>query len=140
MSLPALPTTAAQLATAVRILPRNQTIALAPGIGTRKVVDAPRELIPCVGVCDWQPAGDGTYKPVIRLHEQNIRVSIAARVLDVDYFVLRRLITAGFVEGHQPTPSCYLLNLHSYFDHLARVQADPEFWNELRRAQYSAAL
>ncbi len=134
------PSTAQTLTNAVIVLPEKRAIRVAPDAVTRKVVDAPRDLIPMIGICDWQPAGDGTYKPIVRIHERNMRISEAARILDVDYWVLRRLLTAKFITGSQPTPSCWLINLHSYFDHLAAVQADPEFWNEARRARYSAAL
>lgn len=135
-----IPSAEKTLQAAIRLLPGDKVIKVAPDAATRKVVDAPQALIPKIGIVDWLPAGDGTYNPVLRLHAQHIRVSIAAVVCDVHHLILRRLIRAGFVEGYQPSPCCCMINLHSYFDHLNRVAEDPEFWDEKRRARYSAAL
>lgn len=124
----------------VTILPKGQTIRVAPDAVTRKVCDAPAALIPRLGLVDYQPAGDGTFRPVVKIHEQWIRVSVAARALGVYHNILRRLIAGGFIDAIQPSPGCWLMSLHSYFKHVEAVRNDPDFWNEKRRRQYSEAL
>lgn len=136
----ATPAIAKQLAAAVRILPGEQAIQVTPEHVTRKNAPAPAQCIPLVGVFDWQPAGDGTFKPIIRLHEQMMRMNVFAKIVDIDYFALRRLVTAGFVEGQPTTPGAWHVNVHSYFAHVEAVRTDPDFWTEARRARYSAAL
>lgn len=124
----------------VHIQPQGRVIQVAPDAASRKVADLPADLIPRIGLVDFQPAGDGTYRPIVRIHDSWIRVSIAARAFGLRHMVLRRLITAGFVEAIQPSPGCWMMNLQSYFRHVEAVRNDPEFWNEQRRARYSAAL
>ena len=125
---------------AVRVLPENEVIQVSPDAVARKNIEAPAQFVPRVGVADWQPAGDGTYKPVIRIHERYVRLNILAKLLCIDYCALRRLIVAGFVEGQATTPGAWHVNVHSYFAHVEAVRTDPDFWNEARRARYSAAL
>ncbi len=56
--------------------------------------------------------------------------------------LLLRLEHAGWVVMHQITPRRRLLRLSSWEDHLARVQNDPDFWdnNENRRRWRLACL
>lgn len=124
----------------VKISPKGRKIFVTPEVALKKTADCPEELIPRIGIVDLQPAGDGTYRPIVRLHEHWVRVADAARALGVPNWALRRLITAGFLEAMQPTPLCYMLNMHSWYEHVEAVRRDPEFWNEQRRERYSAAL
>lgn len=120
----------------VTIYPQNKTIEVAPG---QRVVDLAREDIPRVGVCDWMPAGDGTYRPVARIHELLIRVTEAERIVRIPYLTLRRLVRGEFVKGVQITPGNVLIDLHSYYEHVENCK-DPEFWTEKKRRRYSEAL
>lgn len=126
-------------AAAVRVMPPGEAIRVTPDAVTRRVADLPAKMIPRVGVTDWQPAGDGTYRPIVRIHEAMVRVTDAARVTGLPYLALRRLITAGFVRGDQPTPGNVLIDLHSYYDHVQATR-DPEFWTAERRQRYSEAI
>ena len=122
----------------IRIEPsgRIATMELVPGV---RVADVPPPLIQRVGVCDWQPAGDGTYRPIVRLHDNMVRVSEAVKITGMTYLTLRRLICGGFVEGVQVTPGNVQMNMHSYWQHVQACR-DPEFWTPERRRRYSATL
>ena len=124
---------------AVRLLPAGAEIRVSPDALTRRVADLPAEHIPRIGVADWQPAGDGTYRPIVRIHECFVRVTDAERVSGIPYLTLRRLISAGFCKGSQPSPGNVLIDLHSYFDHVDACK-DPEFWTPARREKYRQAL
>ena len=43
---------------------------------------------------------------------------------------LVRLGIAGFIEVSHPSPGVVMLNLDSWFEHLAKTQEDPDFWEE----------
>jgi hypothetical protein len=133
------PANSAVHAAAVRVLPAGEVIQVSPDAIVRKVADAPATMIPRVGVSDWQPAGDGTYRPIVRIHEAMVRVTDAERVTGLPYLTLRRLIIAGFVKGAQLTPGNVLIDLHSFYEHVEKCK-DPEFWNKERREAYAAAL
>ncbi|MGC3991682.1 MAG: hypothetical protein QM796_18725 [Chthoniobacteraceae bacterium] len=119
-----------------RILPGSFTIQIAPG---QRYAEIPREQVPSVGVLDWVPQGDGTYRPKARIHQLQVRLTEAARLLRLDKGILQRLSRAGFIEHLQVTPGNVLIDLPSYFAHVERCK-DPDFWTAKRRAQYSAAM
>lgn len=135
----AIPTAAETVAAAVRILPDNEIVMVTPTERARRVAAAPAKLIPQVGVFDWQPAGDGTYRPVVRMHELFMRMPQFAKIVDIDYCALRRLVTAGFVEGRVITPGTIQVSVHSFFAHVEACK-DREFWTDERRAKYASAL
>jgi hypothetical protein len=112
----------------VTIYPTRKTVEIAPGVKTAVLA---REHVPelAVAVVKWRAIGDGTFQPVITVHEPEIRVTEAARILRIDYKTLRRLVLAGFVTGSQPSPGNYMMSLASYFEHDNRVRKDPEFWS-----------
>lgn len=96
------------------------------------------EAVEAVGVTELLPAGDGTYRPVVRIcprwvmvTEKNLRrfgVAISARGMV-------RLIVAGFVKGMTVTPGVRQFDYFSYLDHEAAVLADPEFWDRTAPGQ-----
>ncbi|MCX6901706.1 MAG: hypothetical protein NT105_23755 [Verrucomicrobia bacterium] len=107
--------------------PAPLTVEVAPG---QFVVECPAGQAPRVGLHDLQPAGDGTYRPVVRIHSRNLRLTVklpAQLGLGVNYKTLVRLIRAGFVDGSQVGPRNYDFSLQSYFDHRDRCK-DMEFW------------
>lgn len=96
-----------------------------------------------IGVFEWVPRGDGTYEPKIRLHSKMIRMraTITDELgLGITYNSLRRLMTAGFVKSRQITPGQYAFDLQSYYQHVAKVAADPEFWTGQNLRRYMEAI
>lgn len=103
-----------------------------------KVADLPHEDVPTIAFGDWLPQGDGTYRPVMRIHAQQVRLSPDTHRtlgLGIAYNTLKRLIRAGFISGARITPSCYVFNLQSYYDHIERCK-DIEFWTPERIKTY----
>lgn len=121
------------------LLPQGTTLPIAPDALTRRVIDAPTAAIPRVGLFDWQPAGDGTFRPIVRIHECMVRASEFAPLVGINYLTLHRLIRAGFVEGSQPSPQVILVNATSYFAHQEATR-DPDFWTAARRQKYSEVI
>lgn len=124
----------------VTLLPGGKQIAPAPGALTGKVLALAPEHAPTHGIFRWQAAGDGTFKPVARIHDQFVDLQIAEDALGVPRFTLRRLILAGFVAGRKPSPSRWQVNIVSLSDHLATVESDPDFWTDARIKQFAEAL
>jgi len=80
----------------------------------------------------WKPNGDGTYSP-LPYTEPMVRVD--SRLIKLlgfrgQWHTLARLGRAGFIEMVRIAPATTLLNLNSYFNHMARCAEDPEFWDE----------
>ncbi len=121
-----------------------------PGIKVTVTPDAPTvpwpEHIPLpakLGVFEWAPQADGSYRPVIRLHDKMVRLkaNITEELgLGISYDSLRRLMRAGFVKSEQRTPGQYAFCLQSYFQHVAAVRADPEFWSGKNLRRYMEAI
>lgn len=130
----------------VQLLPGNRTIEVGPGQVAAKVVPLPADAAPQVGVYHWQPVGDGTYRPVARIHDAYLSLPAAAKAFGLDTpdrggeRLLMRLIAARFITGRKVSPGRWQVNLHSLSDHLRAVEADPDFWNEARTRQFSEAL
>jgi len=121
------------------LLPTGTELRLTPDALARRLIDAPAEAIPRVGLFDWQPAGDGTFRPIVRLHESLVKASELAPLVGINYLTLHRLIRAGFVEGSQPSPQVILVDATSYFAHQEAAK-DPDFWTPERRLKYSAVI
>lgn len=120
------PVIGAKPGTTVQVLPGKTFVPIAP------------DSIEAVGVTELVPAGDGTYRPVVRIcprwvmvTEKNLRrfgIAISARGMV-------RLITASFVKGMTVTPGVRQFDYFSYRDHEAAVAADPEFWDRVEPGQ-----
>jgi hypothetical protein len=122
----------------VTLYPSRKLIEVAPGI---KVAPLAKEHVPEIAIIKWQAVGDGTYRPLVKVFDPEIRVTEAARILHIDYKTLRRLVDARFVDGTQPSPGFYQVNLASWFEHVERVRKDPEFWSRRENKQrYNDAL
>lgn len=122
----------------VKVYPLRKEIELAPGM---KIAPLPSEHVPEIAIARLQPMGDGTYRPVIKIYEADMRVTEAARLLNVDYRMLSRLARAGFIKSSQPSPNNHQISLASWFEHVDAVRADPEFWlKEKNRQRYREAL
>lgn len=116
-----------------------------------KVRVTPTEQIPWpdhlpvqeIGVFEWTPQGDGSYRPMIHLHPKLVRMGdtmIRELGLGVSYNSMRRLMTAGFVRYVQVTPGNYSIDLQSFFQHLSRVKSDPEFWTGKNLQKYMESI
>ncbi|GEM_PF-5040509 len=99
--------------------------------------------VPEIGVFEWVAQGDGNYKPMIRLHPKLVRMgesTIKELGLGVSYNSLRRLMTGGFVRYVQVTPGNYAVDLQSFYQHIAKVKADPDFWTGKNLKKYMEAI
>ncbi len=93
---------------------------------------------PTYTLCRWvEKKNEGGFVP-IPLGGKYIRLSISLctelgfRDLDRGrkYETLKRLNRAGYIEMHHVSPGCWLLELDSWFRHLAACADDPDFWDE----------
>jgi hypothetical protein len=132
--------TAPKAALPVTLLPGGRTILSAPGAITSKVLALSPEQAPPCGIFRWQAVGDGTFRPIARIHEQFVDLQVAVEALGIPRDTLRRLIDAGFVKGRKPSPMRRQVNLSSLSDHLDAVERDPDFWTEARIKQFAEAL
>ena len=121
-------------------------VELVPG---KKFVPLAAADVHPVGVAELVPAGDGTFRPVVRVCPQWFSLSQAnlRRLgIGISRAGLKRLIVAGFVRGMQVTPGVYQFDYFSYRAHEGQA-ADPEFWDRkepgerfTNRQRYSAAV
>lgn len=85
--------------------------------------------MPDVVLCRMVRGADGAYVPK-PFAEKLVKVDAGLlKMLGLSYPTMRRLGFAGFIEVIKPSPSRMLINLDSYYNHLARVAEDPEFWD-----------
>jgi len=109
----------------IQVAPGKFVPASPPGDGASAVEDN-------ITLARWKPNGDGTYSP-LPYSEPMVRVdSKLIKLLGFrgNWQTLARLGRAGFIEMVRLAPATTLLNLNSYFNHLARCAEDPEFWDE----------
>jgi hypothetical protein len=124
----------------VEVMPTGKVIEVAPGT---RMLPIPRADVhmESIAFVRWQAVGDGSYRPVYKVIDPDIRFTEAEKILKVPYRTLLRLVRGGFVKGEQITPGYWQMNLFSYFDHVERVRKDPEFWQrEKNRRTYRDAL
>ena len=115
----------------INVLNLGKTIAVqvAPG---KTVVSAPSNCVPTVGIFKLQPIGGSEYRAIIEPRGNFVRLSpsvLKQYGLGIEYRTLRRLISAGFVEGQRIAPGTWQFSLSSYFEHLERTRNDPDFWS-----------
>lgn len=85
----------------------------------------------------WVPASDGTFAliPVagkyVRLTEE-LAAHLGFRDIDRNrkFTTLFRLAAAGYVDLVHISPGCHLLDLESWFRHLASCMENPDMWAE----------
>lgn len=121
------------------LLPRlgeEIVVQFAPG---EKVRLAPPAAVPRYGIVEWQPAGDGTYKPVVMRTDTWLSVPECERLTGLPRNSICRLIRGGFIQSERPTPSGTRVNIESLTRHLVASQ-DAEFWNKERRRRWSQSL
>jgi len=118
----------------LRSATRPAWIQVAPG----KFIRNPcKDSKPSVGtpgamtLAEWKENDDGTYSP-LPFTEPMVRVTRdITRLLGFsgNWQTLARLAAAGFIEMIRIAPGTTLLNLNSYYNHLARCAEDSEFWD-----------
>lgn len=123
----------------VTLLPSGRTIHVSPEEATRRVIAAPADSTPRFGIFRWQPAGDGTFRPIYLIHEEMMKSADLAKLVGISRMTLSRLAHAGFVACSQPSPFVLLVDVASYFAHQEAAR-DPDFWTESRRRQYGAVI
>ena len=88
-------------------------------------------------LCRWSRQPDGTYAPVpvggryVRLNSEVAETLGFGRGEDrCRYDTILRLGRAGFVDTVRVSPNTWLLDLDSWYRHLAACMEDPERWDE----------
>lgn len=89
-------------------------------------------------LAEWKRNADGTFTAVPytdRMARLDKDLLILLGLYNDDhghgsFNTMYRLHRAGFIEMVKAAPRMYLLNLDSWFNHLARVAEDPDFWAE----------
>lgn len=107
---------------------KQSLVQVAPGMWRPIGALAPPDLV----LARFQERGNGVYE-LVPACEQWVRLCPkVARLLGFagKFETLRRLGRAGFIEIIYPAPSTAMLNLASWWGHLARVAEDVDgFWN-----------
>ncbi|HEY8898888.1 MAG TPA: hypothetical protein VIM61_00535 [Chthoniobacterales bacterium] len=111
------------------------TVSAAPGEKAVYLTEAPESRRS--GVFTWQKLGDGTFAPVVRIYDTQVPISEILKLVGISYDTIRRLITAGFVDGSQPSPGRILVSIDSLFAHLEATK-DPDFWTPERVQKFRA--
>lgn len=130
-----------QLAKACRKAARAPLTQVAPGIWMRtETAKKPPEVV----LAHLIEEPDGRYR-VVPIFEELVRVDIKLlKLLGIEKQrnTLSRLIDSGLVEGVKIAPGTTLLNLASWFNHVARCAEDPYLWEKGRGylEQYREAL
>ena len=145
MTKPVQSTQAAQAA--------QQMVTIYPaGIKMRVTPDEPvapwPEHVPIpssIGVFEWvpDPANPTVFKPMVRVQSAMVRMRVGITEelgLGLSYSSLRRLMLGGFVRSIQLTPGQYAFDLQSYYQHVAKVAADPEFWTGQNLKRYMETI
>lgn len=132
----------AKNATKQAVPPGGKLVQVAPGRWAMRGGPDPEYILAEVfrhadGTLGFRPSGEGRY------------VKLSARLGEMLGFpgqlhTIRRLARAGFIRMPQPSPSVYLLDLDSWFAHMAATEDDPEFWapegKNLRRYRMANGL
>lgn len=112
----------------LRELQKLSLLQVAPGVWRHTGTGPTPEMV----ICRVIPNDDGTVR-LVPAYEQWMRLcSKSVQMLGMagQWHTLMRLGRAGFIEIVRPAPSFHLLNLTTWWGHLARVAADPDFWNK----------
>jgi len=116
-------------------------VEVAPGMFAHSMAKPPKIVL-----CDVEPSDTpGLCKVVPRQYERMEKVTdeLLETLGGISRDTMARLIHGGFVEGIRVAPRIYLLNLHSWFNHLRRCAEQPDFWErqgEKNLKHYSKTL
>lgn len=125
------------LAAAARDAARPDMVRVAPGRHAWVPADVARGRVAGHVLCRWSRQPDGTYAPVplpyrlVRMTpELTAMLGFVSGNRTVRADTLLRLAAAGFIECVRMSPHCWMLDLDSWFRHLADCLDDPEYWDE----------
>lgn len=128
-----------------RAAARPAMIQVAPG---KYAPDPAAENVPEMSIGRFVPDGrDASGRETFRfvpVMENMVRVNakVLAKIgMAGQWDTLQRLGIAGFIELVRVAPHTTLLNLDSWYGHVARCAEDPDdFWNEKRTKEYRKAI
>jgi hypothetical protein len=136
---PAVPGNPAATAGEKVRLAGGRAAAIAEPVPGKRVAVVEPEAIPKHGMIKMMRQQDGRYLPVLTSWSRMIQLSPQTpRELgmpDLHFRSLRRLVQCGLVRGVQPSPSVYLMDLKSFWDHLEATR-EPGYWTAERRETY----
>ena len=125
------------LAEAAREAARPDMVRVAPGRHAWMPADRAQNAVSRHVLCRWSKQPDGTYAPVplpcrlVRMTpETTAMLGFVSGNRTVRADTLLRLAAAGFIECVRVSPHCWMLDLDSWFRHLADCLDDPEYWDE----------
>lgn len=111
------------------------------------VAHIPPAAVPRFALCRLERQQDGSYRPEI-LDDWGQHVRLTVDLGDrlgfqgLSYQTIKRLIIGGWVQGANPSPGCWYVNLDSLVAHLARTargDAGESWWTREREAAWVAA-
>lgn len=112
----------------LRDLQKMNLVQVAPGVWRHTGTGPAPDMV----ICRVIPNEDGTMR-LVPAYEQWMRLchrTVSMLGMEGQYHTLRRLGRAGFIEIVNPAPNFSMLNLSSWWGHLARVAEDSEFWSK----------
>ena len=125
------------LAAAARDAARPDMVRVAPGRHAWVPAGVAQGRVAGHVLCRWSRQPDGTYAPVplpyrlVRMTpELTAMLGFVSGNRTVRADTLLRLAAAGFIECVRVSPHCWMLDLDSWFRHLADCLDDPEYWDE----------
>jgi hypothetical protein len=125
------------LAAMARETARPDMVRVAPGRHAWLPADPARSAVSRHVLCRWSKQPDGTYAPVplpcrlVRMTpETTAMLGFVSGNRTVRADTLLRLAAAGFIDCVRVSPHCWMLDLDSWFRHLADCLDDPEYWDE----------
>ena len=104
-------------------------IEVAPG---KSIIPLPADDVQTIAIAELVPTGNGQFRQIARICPRWFRIAREDLVrlhITISEMTMRRLVEAGFIRGGPITPWVYQFDVYSYFDHVARVEADHNFWN-----------
>lgn len=118
-----------------REMARPDMVRVAPD--KNAYVPKPGAQVPSVALGKWARQADGTYSLVpvagrlVRL-TQDLCAALGLRDMNRNrkYETMMRLGRAGHIELIKISPGCWLLDLDSWWRHLAECMEKPEMWEE----------
>ena len=111
------------------------TVEIQPG---KTYLPLPAADVNTIGLAEWVPTGDGSWKPVVKQCPRFFKITrldLKKLNIPISEMTMRRLVTAGFVDGQALTPFVVQFDFFSYLEHVRRVKEDTEFWDRKEPGQ-----
>ena len=127
---------AGDMAKRLRELSKPDMVRVAPGLHAW-VPRANLKEPPRFCLCRWDQGKDGTYRPIpvsgrlVRMTSELVEsLGFQDRRRRRRWETLIRLGRAGYIETIHTSPGCWMLDLDSWYRHLAECAENPEMWEE----------